>query len=191
MTKHKNSEQPNENEPIPEVNDSAMVSISETELTQLKQDALEYKDKYLRQLAEADNMRKRMQKERQELIQYAVQNVLVDILHPIDHFENALKFTQQASDEVKHWALGFQMLLNQFKDVLANNGVVAFTSQGTPFDPHCHEAIEMVTSTEFAPGIVMEESIRGYKMGDKVIRPARVKVAKAPDETSLDQQQKC
>ncbi len=127
------------------------VTITDIELEQLKKEAAEFKDKYLRLLAESENARKRMQKERQELIQYAVQNVIVDFLNPIDHLENALKFTQQASDEVKHWAFGFQMILNQFKDVLTNNGVVAFVSEGKPFDPHLHEAVEMVVSSEYPP----------------------------------------
>jgi molecular chaperone GrpE len=157
------------------------VSIPETELQQLQQEALEYKDKYLRLLAEMDNTRKRMQKERQELLQYATQGIIIDFLNPIDHMENALKFTEQMSDDLKNWALGFQMILSQFKEVLNNNGVTPFKSQGTPFDPHRHEAIEMVISRDYAPGTVVEENVRGYSMGDKIIRPARVKVAKSPE----------
>lgn len=163
-------------------NEAVSVTIPETELTQLKKDAVEYKDKYLRQLAEMENMRKRMQKERQELLQYAVQNVIVDFLNPIDQFENALSFTQQMSPEVKHWASGFQMILSQFKDVLNNNGVSVLTSEGTPFDPHRHEAVEMVSTKDYAPGTVVSESVRGYKMGEKIIRPARVRVSKSPEE---------
>lgn len=157
----------------------ATVSITQGELDQLRKDATEYKDKSLRLLAEMDNARKRMQKEKHDLTQYAVQNVIVDFLNPVDHLENALQFTQQMSDEVKNWAFGFQMILNQFKDALASNGVVPFKSEGTPFDPHCHEAVEMVETDQCLPGIVVEESMRGYKMGDRIIRPARVKVAKA------------
>lgn len=143
----------------------------------------EYKDKYLRQLAESENFRKRMQKEKQELTQYAIQNLILDFLSPIDHMENALKFTEQMSEEVKHWGIGFQMILNQFKEVLTNNNVRAFKSVGEHFDPYRHEAIEAVFTTEYEPDTVIEESARGYIMGDKIIiRPARVKVAKAPKE---------
>jgi molecular chaperone GrpE len=133
-------------------------------------------------LAESENARKRLQKERQELVQYALQNAMCEFLNPIDHFDNALKFTQQASDDVKHWALGFQMILNQFKDALTANGVTAYESVGVVFDPHSHEAVEMVTSTDYPPGTVVNESLKGYKMGDRIIRPARVTVAKAPPE---------
>src|SRR4029079_7122562 len=108
----------------------------------------EYKDKYLRQLAESENFRKRMQKEKQELTQYAVQNLIIDFLNPIDHMENALKFTEQMSEEVKHWGIGFQMILNQFKEVLTNNNVRSFKSIGERFDPYRHEAIEAIATTE-------------------------------------------
>lgn len=165
------------------------VTLPEEELNQLKQEAAEYKDKYLRQLAETDNMRKRLQKERQEMIQFSVQNVIADFLAPLDHFENALKFADQASDEVKHWALGFQMILSQFKDVLANNGVVAFQSEGTPFDPHSHEAVETVATNDYPPGTVVSESIKGYRMGGKTIRPARVSVAMPLEQPDMMNQQ--
>ena len=85
------------------------------EVDKLKEELSEYKHKYLSLLADAENARKRLQKERGELVDYAIRNLIVDFLHPIDHLENALKFTQEASSEVKHWALGFQMILNQFK----------------------------------------------------------------------------
>ena len=149
----------------------------------LQSQVSDFRDKYLRGLADSENLRKRLQKERQELLQYAVQGVLIDFLSPIDHLETALKYADQASDDVKHWAVGFQMILGQFKEAIANNGAVPFTSVGTPFDPHFHEAVEMIDTDEFAPGTVVEESLSGYKMGEKVIRPARVKVAKKIPET--------
>ena len=154
------------------------VSITDIELETLKKEATEYKDKYLRLLAEMENTRKRLQKERQELVQYAVQNVIVDFLNPIDHMENALNYTDQMSDQIKHWAVGFKMIMEQFKDVLNSQGVAAFKSEGQEFDPHSHEAVEMIETDEYPSGTVVEESIKGYKMGDKIIRPARVKVAK-------------
>lgn len=152
----------------------------EDELQLLQGQVAEFRDKYLRGLAESENIRKRLQKERQELVQYAVQNVIVDFLSPLDHLENALKFADQASPDVKHWAVGFQMILEQFKDALTNNGVVSFSSVGEQFDPHLHEAIEMITTNEYPAGTIIEESLRGYKMGEKtLLRPARVKVAKS------------
>lgn len=160
-----------------------IITISDLELEALRKDLAEAKDKYLRVLAESENARKRLQKEKQEMTQYALQNVIVDFITPIDHMENALSFTQQMSDDVKHWAVGFQMILSQFKDVLSNNGVTPFSTVGKPFDPHRHEAVEAVETTKVPPGTVVEECLKGYVMGDKTIRPARVKVSKEPVET--------
>jgi molecular chaperone GrpE len=167
-------------EPTPPPREPIPVTISDIELEQLKREASDFKMKYQRALADAENSRKRLQKENQELVQYAMQNVFVDFLGPIDHMENALGFTEQASTEVQHWAYGFKMILNQFKDVLSNNGVTAFKSIGERFDPHRHEAVETVETTDYPPGTVVSESICGYKSGDRIVRPARVKVAKAP-----------
>jgi molecular chaperone GrpE len=172
---------------IEQIEESTATPLKEDELQQLQEQVSDFRDKYLRGLADSENMRKRLQKERQELVQYAVQGAIIDFLSPIDHLENALKYADQAGPEVQHWAIGFQMILDQFKEALSNNGVTAFTSVGMPFDHHCHEAIEMVETDEFSPGTVVEESLRGYKMGEKIIRPARVKVAKSStSETKSD-----
>jgi molecular chaperone GrpE len=159
-----------------------MVSIPQADFQKLEKDAEEYKDKYLRLLADMDNSRKRMQKERLELLQHSMQNIIVEFLLPIDQMENALKFADQMSADIKHWAVGFQMILNQLKDVLSNHGVIAYSSVGEAFDPHRHEAIEVIATKDHPPGTVLSESLKGYKMGDKIIRPARVRVAQSPDE---------
>jgi molecular chaperone GrpE len=147
----------------------------------LKAELQEYKDKYVRALAEAENMRKRMQKEKLESQSFAIQGVVVDFLQPLDHFEQALKAAQNASSEIKNWVFGFQMILTQCQQVLQDNGVVPFDSIGQQFDPHVHEAIETLETTEHPEGMIIEEFIRGYKMGgNRVLRPAKVKVAVAP-----------
>lgn len=156
-----------------------IVQITDEELRDIKKELSEYKDKYLRQLAESENARKRLQKEKGEIARYAVEHLIVDWLRPLDNFENALRFSQEMSDEVKHWAVGFQMILTQFKDILAQNGVAPFESVGKAFNPHDHEAIEMVETEDAPPGTILEEHVRGYKMGDRTLRAARVKVAKA------------
>ncbi len=131
-----------------------------------------------------ENARKRLQKERQEGVQFAIQNVIVEFLNPIDQMENALGFTEQMSQEVKHWAMGFQMILNHFKNVLNVHGVTPFTSIGMPFNPHDHEAVEAITTTTSPHGTVLSETLKGYKMGERTIRPARVTVAQSPDAKS-------
>ena len=151
-------------------------------LLQLQENLKECQDKYLRVLADSENTCKRMQKERQQLTKYAIENVLGEFFHPIDSFEKALQFAETMSDEVKSWAIGFEMILNQLKQIFSNHGMEEYHSVGKPFDPHFHEAIEMVETTEYEPGIIVEEYVRGYKIGDRAIRVARVKVAKAPEQ---------
>jgi molecular chaperone GrpE len=161
------------------------IQITDIEFEELQRDARDSKDKYLRVLAESENARKRLIKEKQEQVQYAIKNVICDFLIPIDQMENALRHAEKASDETKQWVLGFEMILSHFREALSANNVTSYPSLGTAFDAHLHEAVEMVETDEHPDGIVVEESIKGYKMGDKVIRPARVKVAKSPNGSKV------
>lgn len=158
------------------------VLVTDEELKGMQKELMDYKDKYLRLLADAENARKRLQKEKQEISRYAIESIIVDFLHPLDNFENALRFAQDMSDEVKNWAYGFQMILAQFKDVLNQNGIIAIDSLGKPFNAHDHEAVEMIETAEQPPGTIIEECVRGYKIGDRTIRAARVKVAKSEEK---------
>lgn len=151
------------------------------EVKKLRQEADEIRDKYLRSLAETENVRKRMAREQREGTKHAIVDVMTEFLKPLDQFEHALKFADASSDEVKNWAIGFKMILTHFKDVLASHGIVGFDSLGAPFDPHLHEAVELVES-EKPPGTIVEVIARGYRYGDRTLRPAHVKVAKAKEE---------
>ncbi len=168
---------------------SKQVLIKDEDLKNLQKEVVEYKDKYLRLLADAENARKRLQKERQDITRYAIENLVSDFLPPFDNLENALRFAQEMPDEVRNWAFGFQMILNQFKEIFAQHGIMPFESVGKPFNPHDHEAIEMVETAAYPAGIIIEESVRGYKMGDRTIRAARVKVAKSQESPISSQEE--
>ena len=142
----------------------------------------DWKDKYVRAIAEMENMRKRMQKERHEMTRFGIDNAICEFLPAIDNFENALRFAESAGGEVKNWALGFEMILAQFKEVLHNHGIVAFHSIGHIFDPLSHEAVEIIETTESPDGAILHEFTKGYKSGARILRPARVKVAKHPQK---------
>ncbi|PIS01002.1 MAG: nucleotide exchange factor GrpE [Chlamydiae bacterium CG10_big_fil_rev_8_21_14_0_10_35_9] len=159
-----------------------------SEIDHLKKEEMpeDFKDKYLRTLAELENVRKRMQKEKQESLRFAIDNAVSEFLPVIDNFENALKFASSASEELKNWASGFQMILSQFKEVLHNHGVVAFHSVGNKFDPHFHEAVEIVESDTSEDGIILEEFAKGYKSAFRTIRPAQVKVSRKVQSTQED-----
>ncbi len=147
---------------------------------QEKPEAIDYKDKYIRTLAEMENLRKRLQKEKLETISYVVENTISEFLPVLDNFENALKFASSSSEEVKKWASGFQMIITQFRDVLYSHGIVTFHSEGNHFDPNFHEAMEIVETNQHSDGTILEEFSKGYKSESRVIRPAKVKVAKKP-----------
>ena len=159
---------------------TAQVEAIEDSVGKLQTELSEFKDNYFRALAEIENTRKRLQREKIESQTYALQNIVCDFLQPLDHFEQALKHTKEASAEIKAWAIGFEMMLAQFKQVLADHGVTSFDSKGQQFDPHAHEAIETEETQKEAPGTILEEYVRGYKLASRVIRPAKVKVATPP-----------
>ncbi len=155
---------------------------------QLENELQEYKDKYMRLLAETENTRKRLQKDKQDSIRFSTENVIAEFLTPMDNLENALRFAEQASPETVNWARGFHMILEQFKNVLSDNGVTTFVSVGTLFDPHCHEAVETEISDTQPEGTILQEYVKGYKSKDRIIRPAGVKVSKksAPKEVASE-----
>ena len=158
----------------PEVATSLTETLSEEQ--QLKNELQETKERHLRTLADMDNMRKRLQKEKLEHARFNTESALVEFLDPIDNLENALRFAAQSSPEVANWAQGFQMILMQFIEALSSQGIHAFTSTGMQFDPLLHEAIE--TEDSDIDGLILEEYVKGYKSKDRTIRPAKVKVTK-------------
>lgn len=150
------------------------------ELQRVRQELTETKERYLRAMAESENRQKRMAREQREQIRHAVADAVISFLQPLDHMESALKFLEQSSEEVRNWAIGFEMILGHFKEALASQGIIAFDSKGQAFDPHRHEAVEAVETSDQPEGVVIEELHRGYEMEGRVLRPARVKVSKSP-----------
>jgi molecular chaperone GrpE len=156
----------------------------------LQQQADEFKEKYYRALAEGENVRKRLAKEKQEVLRFGIDNVICDFLPAIDQFEHALSHAEAASADVKNWAMGFQMILSQFKEVLHSHGISSYISVGQVFDPSLHEAIEMVETSETPEGTILQECTKGYKSALRTLRAARVKVAKAPTPELKEEEQK-
>lgn len=176
-----NCEQEQKTETVQELSTEQLL---QSQVEKLQKETQEYKDKYFLMLAEIENMRKRLQKEKQDTTRFAVENVIAEFITPLDNLEKALSFTDQMSEETRNWAIGFNMLLTQFKDVLTTNGVTSFTSIGEKFDPNFHEAVEIEETTDKPDGIILAEFLKGYKRGDRVLRPARVKVSKTPTTTT-------
>jgi molecular chaperone GrpE len=139
----------------------------------------ELKDKYLRALAEADNIRKRMRQQSEETVRLQREGLLRDLLPITDNLERAVEAARGGGNG-KPIVEGVEMVLRSLFDFLRNNGVVPRESIGQPFDPQLHEAVDHVESAQHPPNTVISEFHRGYQVGERVLRPARVAVAKAP-----------
>jgi molecular chaperone GrpE len=147
-----------------------------TELQKLKAERDSLLDRLARAQAEFENARRRATKEQQEFRDYAAAEAVKSLLPVIDSFERALRVTSDPGD----FRSGVELIYKQLQDVLAKLGVRAIAAKGEPFDPHVHEAIEMVETSEAPDHEVLEELQRGYKIKDRLLRPAMVKVAKNP-----------
>jgi molecular chaperone GrpE len=146
------------------------------EVEKLKAERDTLLDRLARAQAEFENARRRATKEQQDFRDYAAADAIKSLLPVIDSFERALQVKSEAGD----FRSGVELIYKQFQDVLAKLGVRAIPAKGEPFDPHVHEAIEMVETADAPDHEVIEELQRGYKLKDRLLRPAMVKVAKNP-----------
>lgn len=142
----------------------------------LQELAEEYQARALRVQADFDNFRRRTQKEKEELAQYATSKLVGELLPVLDNFERALA-TASASTESEAFGKGVNMIFRQLEGVLKSEGLTAMETVGQPFNPEYHQAIMQVESDEHEEGIVTEEVQKGYLLKDKVLRPAMVKVS--------------
>lgn len=144
----------------------------------LKRERDEYYDLLLRKTAEFDNYRRRVERERRELSEYAAAELLRDILPLVDDLERALASTPaDAPGSATALRSGVELILRHTLDLLKKRGVTAIDAKGADFDPHVHESVTQEVSADHREGEVLEEFRRGYKLGDRLLRPAMVKVA--------------
>ena len=138
-----------------------------------------YKDKYVRLLAEFDNMRKRHERERRsDLIKYAHEEVIVECLKLYDDLERSLSAFKSKEGTDVNLVKGLEMVYNNMKEMMGRYEVKPIESKGKPFDPNTQEVLMQQETLEFPDGIVMEELEKGYTLGGRVVRTAKVKVAK-------------
>lgn len=147
----------------------------EAEITQLKEDLRREHDLYLRSVADFDNYRKRVERERVNAAQAGKRGLILALLDVMDDFERALAHAGQEPEPVVE---GLQAIYRRLTALLAAEGVTAFESVGQAFDPALHEAVGSVESEEQEPGAVHDELSRGYRWKEELLRPARVRVAR-------------
>ena len=157
---------------------SAQLAEKEKELT-------EFKDKYLRALADSDNARKRMRQQSEENVRIQRENMLREVLPIVDNLERAVAAARDGGNG-KPIVEGVEMVLRSMLDFLRGHGVTQLSVVGEPFDPQRHEAIAQVESSQHPPNTVLEEHHRGYLIGDRMLRPARVSVVKPGSEGNGD-----
>jgi molecular chaperone GrpE len=145
---------------------------------ELEQQLADANDKYVRVLAETENYKKRVARERVEERAFAAQEVVVSLLPIADNLERALAAAHAAGDVEGPLAKGVELVLKQFEDALKRQGVVAVESVlGQPFDPNLHQPLLQEPAPDKPEGAILEVLQKGYRLGDRLLRPAMVKVA--------------
>jgi molecular chaperone GrpE len=150
-------------------------------LGEVEKEKNEFSDRLLRNMAEFDNYRKRVAREKEDLIKYGNEKFAFDILSVMDNFERSLEQARK-SQEVEPVIEGIEMIRKQFVSALEKFNVKPFESVGEPFDPERHEAMAQQEHNEYEENTVIEEYQKGYFLKEKLLRPARVIVSKSTEK---------
>ena len=166
-----------EETPAPESREEGQAVAAATdanaELARIKSERDMLFDRLARLQAEFDNVRKRQQRENAEFREYAIEQAIRNLLPIVDSFDHAL----QVQDDGPEFRKGVELINRQLHDALTKLGVEPISAQGQPFDPNFHQAVQMVESSDVPSNHVVDELQRGYKLKDRLLRPAMVRVA--------------
>lgn len=154
------------------------------DLAQAQEEARTHKEQYLRTLADMENLRKRTQREKEDLSKFANENILREILPVMDNLERAVEHAEQADNGLLE---GVKMTLTQFSQVLSRFGVTPIEALGQPFDPALHQAMGQLETADQPVNSVAQQLQKGYQLNERLLRPAFVMVAKAPPEPAADE----
>jgi len=147
----------------------------------VESEASKLKDQLMRLAAEFDNFRKRSIREKEEYRKFAVENIMVELLEVCDNFERAIDSAKNA-ENIESVVEGVEMVFNQFVSVLNKEGLERIECKGLEFDPHIHEAMAHIKTSEQDDNTIIDVYKPGYMLYSKVIRPAMVTIAKNPQE---------
>ncbi|HEY8814400.1 MAG TPA: nucleotide exchange factor GrpE [Candidatus Dormibacteraeota bacterium] len=156
----------------------------EAKVAELEAALAEAKDRHLRLAADFDNYKKRSRQEHMETIQHASADLIARLLPGLDDLHKALDHQPEGIDEA--WARGLELSVRKLEEALHAHGLETIEAMGKPFDPAVHEAIGHKESSEHPEDTVVEELRRGYRLRDRVVRPALVKVARPPALPAAD-----
>jgi molecular chaperone GrpE len=142
-------------------------------IKELEEELSKKEEIYLRALADFDNYRKRVERDKERMNAERERIILLELLEVMDNFERALSSSSEGGDLEE----GLQSVYNQLLRILEQHGVIPFGSVGKKFNPEIHEAVLAISTDEYPSGTIIAEMQRGYKIGDELLRPARVQVA--------------
>jgi len=165
--------------PASESETQSAASEVEAELESLRAEKAGYLDRLARLQAEFDNFRKRSVKEQQDFRDYALAEALKSLLPILDSLDRAAKTPAKSVDDIQS---GVELIDKQFHDALAKLGIEPVPAAGEVFDPNLHQAVQMVDTDEFEDHRVIDELQRGYRIKDRLLRPAMVRVANNPQK---------
>jgi molecular chaperone GrpE len=151
----------------------------ETELTAAREEAERYRERWVRERADLENLKKRAERERGEAVRFGTERLVSDLLGVVDDLERAIRAAEEGAGG---GALldGVRLVVKALLDVLARHGVTRVEAHGQTFDPAHHEAVAHVESDAHGAGMVIEEHRGGFRLNDRLLRPALVSVSKGP-----------
>ncbi|MCS6815453.1 MAG: nucleotide exchange factor GrpE [Cyanobacteria bacterium] len=164
--------------------DAGKLQRLESEIAELKAQLEERTNLYIRLQADFDNFRKRTQREKEELDLQVKCSTIAELLPVVDNFDRARSQLKPQTEEATNIHKSYQGVYKQLVDCLKRIGVSPMRSEGQEFDPSLHEAVIREPTDQYPEGTVIEELVRGYVLGEKVLRHAMVKVATAPESSS-------
>ena len=167
-----------------ELSGQEILKDKDAECRRLAEEAVKYKDQYVRLYAEFENARKRMERDRQEFVKYANEGLIAEFLNILDNLERSVEAAQAEHEDYQAFLKGVEMIMAQIHEMLKRNGVKPIEAKSRMFDPHSHEVLLQEESDAVDEGTVLEELQKGYTLGDRVIRTSKVKVAKKINEAT-------
>lgn len=153
-------------------------TVQPSDYQKLVSDLAASKERYLRLFAEFENARKRNERERIEFVKYANEELITQFLNILDDLERSVEAAKTKHEDYDAFLKGIELVMAHVYDMLKKNNVKAIEAKGKIFDPHVHEPLMQEETDKAAEGTVLEELQKGYMLGDKVVRTAKVKVAK-------------
>jgi len=159
-----------------------MMEVNDAQYKKLIDEVAEYKDKYVRLFAEFENVRKRMEREKVEFIKYANEGLLADFLNILDDLERSVEAARAKHQDYDAFMKGIELVMAHVYELLKKNDVKPVESVGKKFDPFYHEVLMQEETDQHEDRVILEEFQKGYCLGDRVIRTAKVKVARKKEQ---------